>query len=132
MHRMDTVLRRALPLLFALLLAVVMTGLMAPTAHAQAPSGTAVAATLSAPAGAVAAPAAPQEAGGEANLKIPDLSVVNFLGMPGHTLLMYGLIICALGFVFGLVTLFCLLWAAWDPRKQGLHDKLADTYVIKL
>jgi K(+)-stimulated pyrophosphate-energized sodium pump len=100
MHRMDTVLRRALPLLFALLLAVLMSGLTAPVAHAQIPGGPAVAAATQA-----ASPAAPQEAGGEANLKIPDLSVVNFLGMPGHTLLMYGLFICALGFVFG-ITIF--------------------------
>jgi uncharacterized RDD family membrane protein YckC len=24
------------------------------------------------------------------------------------------------------------LWIAFDPHKQGLHDKVADTYVIKL
>ncbi len=64
-----------------------------------------VAAALAPTAGVVAAPAAPQEAGGEANLKIPDLSVVNFMGVPGHKLLMYGLIICAFGFVFG-ITIF--------------------------
>ena len=23
------------------------------------------------------------------------------------------------------------LWAAWDPNKQGWHDKIAGTYVIK-
>src|SRR6476620_10766606 len=41
--------------------------------------------------------------GGEANLVIPDLSSVSFLGMPGHTLLMGGLVVCALGLIFGLV-----------------------------
>src|SRR5262245_39563569 len=40
--------------------------------------------------------------GGEANLVLPDLSSVTFLGTNGHTLLMFGLIICALGLVFGL------------------------------
>jgi K(+)-stimulated pyrophosphate-energized sodium pump len=40
---------------------------------------------------------------GEANLKLPDLSSVNFLGVNGHTLLMYGLILCVLGLIFGLV-----------------------------
>ncbi|HUQ20389.1 MAG TPA: sodium-translocating pyrophosphatase, partial [Gemmatimonadaceae bacterium] len=41
--------------------------------------------------------------GGEANLVIPDLSSVSFLGMPGRTLLMVGLVVCALGLLFGLV-----------------------------
>ena len=40
--------------------------------------------------------------GGEANLVIPDLSTVNFLGMTGHNLLIIGLVFCALGLVFGL------------------------------
>jgi K(+)-stimulated pyrophosphate-energized sodium pump len=42
-------------------------------------------------------------AGGEASLKIPDLGQVEFLGLNGRTLLMTGLIVCALGLVFGLV-----------------------------
>src|SRR6202795_1874619 len=33
-----------------------------------------------------------QEAGGEANLKLPDLSQVSFLGIDGHKILMFGLI----------------------------------------
>jgi K(+)-stimulated pyrophosphate-energized sodium pump len=45
-------------------------------------------------------------AGGEANLVLPDLTnqtvKVTFLGLSGHTLLMFGLIVCALGLVFGL------------------------------
>jgi K(+)-stimulated pyrophosphate-energized sodium pump len=40
---------------------------------------------------------------GEANLVIPDLSSVEFLGMPGRTLLMTGLVVCAFGLLFGLV-----------------------------
>jgi K(+)-stimulated pyrophosphate-energized sodium pump len=39
----------------------------------------------------------------EAELKIPDLGTVNFLGMSGHNLLLFGLIICVGGMVFGLV-----------------------------
>ena len=39
---------------------------------------------------------------GEANLVLPDLSTVPFLGTDGHTLLLGGLIICAMGLVFGL------------------------------
>jgi K(+)-stimulated pyrophosphate-energized sodium pump len=44
-----------------------------------------------------------QEAGGEANLKLPDLSQVVFLGVDGHRLLMAGILFCILGLGFGLV-----------------------------
>ena len=40
--------------------------------------------------------------GGEANLILPDLSTVNFLGVNGHNLLMYGLLFCLAGMLFGL------------------------------
>src|SRR6202790_2817478 len=43
-----------------------------------------------------------QEAGGEANLKLPDLSQVFFLGIDGHKILMFGLIFCVFGLIFGL------------------------------
>jgi K(+)-stimulated pyrophosphate-energized sodium pump len=53
---------------------------------------------------AAAQPEAPgHHAGGEANLVLPDLSTVNFLGTDGHTLLLAGLVVCALGLAFGLV-----------------------------
>src|SRR5581483_2079143 len=42
------------------------------------------------------------EVGGEASLKLPDLSSVSFLGIDGHKLLMIGLIFCVLGLGFGL------------------------------
>src|SRR5476651_1124898 len=48
--------------------------------------------------------AAPVHAGGEANLILPDLSVVDFHGVNGRTLLMSGLAVCALGLLFGLAT----------------------------
>ncbi len=41
--------------------------------------------------------------GGEANLVLPDLSSVNFLGMNGHSLLTIGLLFCVGGWLFGLV-----------------------------
>jgi K(+)-stimulated pyrophosphate-energized sodium pump len=52
------------------------------------------------------APAFAQSAaGGEANLALPDLTQAKFLGgMSGQTLLTYGLIVCALGLLFGFVT----------------------------
>jgi K(+)-stimulated pyrophosphate-energized sodium pump len=42
--------------------------------------------------------------GGEANLRLPDLSSVQFVGMSGHTLLLFGLVICALGLLFGIMS----------------------------
>ena len=42
------------------------------------------------------------EVGGEANLKLPDLSQVQFLGTDGHTLLLFGILFCIFGLLFGL------------------------------
>ena len=39
----------------------------------------------------------------EIDLVIPDLASVTFLGIDGHTLLLFGLAVCVLGLVFGLV-----------------------------
>ena len=40
----------------------------------------------------------------EADLVLPNLSSVTFLGgIPGHTLLLYGLVVCLFGMVFGLI-----------------------------
>src|SRR5688572_14112918 len=41
--------------------------------------------------------------GGEASLVLPDLSTTSFLGIPGNTLLMLGLLVCFAGLVFGFV-----------------------------
>jgi K(+)-stimulated pyrophosphate-energized sodium pump len=46
---------------------------------------------------------APGAPGGEANIKLPDLSSVNFLGINGHNLLLFGIVFCILGLLFGLV-----------------------------
>jgi K(+)-stimulated pyrophosphate-energized sodium pump len=59
-------------------------------------------AVVSAAIGAPAALAAPRE-GGEAALKLPDLSQVTFLGLDGHKLLLIGLVFCFFGLMFGLV-----------------------------
>src|SRR2546426_633606 len=60
---------------------------------------------------------APQRAGGEANLIIPDLGSVQFLGMKGSSLLMGGLVICALGLLFGL-TIYTRL------KNMEVHDSM--------
>jgi len=44
----------------------------------------------------------PESAGGEANLKLPDLSQVTFLGVNGHKLLLFGILFCIFGLAFGL------------------------------
>jgi K(+)-stimulated pyrophosphate-energized sodium pump len=46
---------------------------------------------------------ATEEAGGEAGLKLPDLSSVSFLGIDGHKLLMFGILFCIFGLAFGLI-----------------------------
>ena len=45
---------------------------------------------------------AQENAGGEAGLKVPDLSQVSFLGIDGHKLLIFGILFCVFGLIFGL------------------------------
>jgi K(+)-stimulated pyrophosphate-energized sodium pump len=52
----------------------------------------------------ISAPLFAQQAGGEANLKLPRLDSVSFLGgISGSSLLMGGLLVSALGLIFGLI-----------------------------
>ena len=59
---------------------------------------------------AVLAPAAlaqegAKHGGGEANLTLPDLHTVSFVGgLDGHTLLLFGIGVCVLGLLFGILT----------------------------
>ncbi len=65
-------------------------------------------AMMAAPAVASAQPAtqaqAPAAHGGEANLVLPDLTIVDFNGISGPTLLLGGIGVCILGLLFGLMT----------------------------
>ena len=83
--------RIAAPVVMVAALAVLATS----TVHAQPAQPGAQAAATAAPA---------EGAGGEANLKLPDLSSVTFHGINGHLLLMSGLVVGAFGLLFGLVT----------------------------
>jgi K(+)-stimulated pyrophosphate-energized sodium pump len=65
------------------------------------------------------AQAAPQSAGGEANLRLPDLSQVSFLGMDGHKLLLFGLLFCILGLTFG-------LWIYRRLKKLPVHRSMLE------
>jgi K(+)-stimulated pyrophosphate-energized sodium pump len=64
---------------------------------AVAPQGSTQAAT-------VAHAAAEHELGGEVNLRLPSLAQGNFLGLTGHALLLWGLLVCVAGLLFGLAT----------------------------
>src|ERR1700687_5229358 len=65
------------------------------------------------------AQAAEDSAGGEANLKLPDLSQVSFLGIDGHKLLLFGILICIFGLAFGL-TIFTRL------KNMPVHKSMRD------
>ncbi len=69
---------------------------------------------------ALCAPSMAQEAGGEANLKLPDLRSATFLGgINGHTLLMAGLLVSAFGLVFGLIIFVRL-------RNMPVHSSMRE------
>ena len=66
-----------------------------------------------------AAAASAQESGGEASLKLPDLTQVTFLGMDGHKLLLFGIVFCVFGLIFGL-TIYSRL------KGMPVHKSMGD------
>jgi K(+)-stimulated pyrophosphate-energized sodium pump len=78
---------------------------------------------------ALAAPLMAQEqAGGEANLKLPDLNQASFLGgIGGRTLLMGGLAISALGLVFGLMIFVRLKNMAVHSSMREVSELIYET-----
>ena len=91
-----------LPTLLALVLLAAMAGPALDAAWAQG-----------------AAAPAQHQGGGEANLKIPDLSQVSFGGVTGRALLQWGLLVCLLGLAFGMV-IFTQLKVL--PVHQSMRD----------
>src|SRR5881296_459013 len=87
--------------LAALLVLALATVVAAPTVLAQASSGPA------------------QHGGGEASLKIPDLGQVHIGGIGGRTLLTFGLGVCVLGLLFGLVIFVQL-------RNLAVHESMRE------
>jgi K(+)-stimulated pyrophosphate-energized sodium pump len=85
-------LSRALPIAFAAIALIIGGSFSAVAAFAQEAS----------PAGAPVLQAE-HRPGGEANLVVPDLGSVSFAGISGTSLLMFGLLVCAAGLLFGLV-----------------------------
>ena len=64
--------------------------------------------------------AAPADAGGgEANLRLPDLSQVSFLGIDGHKLLLFGILICILGLLFG-------MWIFTRLKNMPVHRAMRE------
>ena len=95
--------RRNVPLLLAFLLLVAL-GLSPALAQQGQPPNPAVSPQMQIPASTTPEPVPEHHAGGEANLKLPDLDQAQFLnGIGGRSLLMFGLFVGALGLVFGLV-----------------------------
>jgi K(+)-stimulated pyrophosphate-energized sodium pump len=69
------------------------------------------------------AQAAQPHHGGEADLVLPDLGSVQVLGMSGSSLLMLGMIVAALGLVFGVVTLL-------QVKNLPVHKSMSDVSQI--
>jgi K(+)-stimulated pyrophosphate-energized sodium pump len=66
-------------------------------------------------------------AGGEANLVLPDLSIVSFGGVNSRTLLMGGLVICGLGLLFGLLTFTQLKNLPVHPSMREVSELIYAT-----
>jgi K(+)-stimulated pyrophosphate-energized sodium pump len=74
-----------------------------------------------------AAAAAAQEAGGEAALKVPDLSQVTFLGIDGHKLLLFGIVFCVFGLIFGLAIYSRLKGMAVHKSMRDISELIYET-----
>jgi K(+)-stimulated pyrophosphate-energized sodium pump len=92
-----------------------------------------VALTLLGAAGALAK-SPPEPVAGEANLKLPNLHQVQFLSVSGHTLLVYGILFCIFGLLFGLV-IYIRLKNLPVHRAMGEMSQLiwetCKTYIIQ-
>ena len=127
---MENVLRRTVYGLLALFTAFIIWPISAPLS-AQQSAQPSVTEALVSPVSAQQ-PAAPQaHRGGEANLIIPDLRnqtvPVTFFGQSGHTLLMFGLIVCALGLAFGLVMYIRLKNMAVHQSMREVSELIYET-----
>jgi K(+)-stimulated pyrophosphate-energized sodium pump len=60
-----------------------------------------------------------EQSAGEANLKLPDFSQVQFLGMGGRQLLMFGILFCILGLLFGLAIY-------WHLKNLPVHKAIKE------
>ena len=70
---------------------------------------------------------AEEAGGGEANLTLPDLSSVSFLGIDGHKLLLFGILICIFGLAFGLTIFMRLKNMPVHRSMQEISDLIYET-----
>ena len=73
------------------------------------------------------APATPAHAKGEADLTLPDMKSVSFLGITGHALLEIGLVFCALGGLFGLIIYMQLKNAPVHRAMREISELIYET-----
>jgi K(+)-stimulated pyrophosphate-energized sodium pump len=65
------------------------------------------------------APTQPHTPGGEVNIQLPDLNQGNFLGFTGHDLLLFGLVVCVLGLLFG-------AWSYVRVKRLPVHGSMSE------
>jgi K(+)-stimulated pyrophosphate-energized sodium pump len=125
MNLMENAFRRMLPVMVALVVAIFAAPLHGPSLIAQqiAPPAPGAAPTTA----LTPAPVQQSQAGGEANLIIPDLSQVDFLGVHGTTLLKGGLLVCVLGLVFGLAIYIKLKNMAVHSSMLAISELIYET-----
>ena len=111
--------RLLVPALLALLAGVAFAG----PAAAQTPSTSSSGQGLSPSAQADVR----EGAGGEANLRLPDLSRVDFRGVNGRTLLMSGLFVCVLGLGFGLMVFMQTKRLPVHPAMLEISELIYET-----
>ncbi|HZD94255.1 MAG TPA: sodium-translocating pyrophosphatase, partial [Candidatus Sulfotelmatobacter sp.] len=129
---MGRVIRSRRTLALVVVMAVLAFALPTAMAHAQAAPATSQSpAATPSPAPVVheqgpARPASP--AGGEANLRLPDMKSVTFLnGISGYTLLEIGLVFCALGGLFGLIIYMQLKNAPVHRSMREISELIYET-----
>src|SRR6516162_8382182 len=71
--------------------------------------------------------AQPGETAGEANLQLPRLDSVSFLGVDGHSLLMIGLLFCVFGLLFGLAIYMQLKKLPVHRAMREISDLIYET-----
>ncbi|HEX9565019.1 MAG TPA: sodium-translocating pyrophosphatase [Gemmatimonadaceae bacterium] len=113
-------MKRLFPRLVFGFLAVAFVGaaasLLAPGAEArQLPGAPAVAAVQN----PVEAGQVEHRPGGEVNILLPDLNQGDFFGMTGHTILLFGLVVCVLGLLFGMASYTAV-------KKLPVHRSMAE------
>src|SRR5947208_16697164 len=74
------------------------------------------------------APALAAGGAGEASLRVPDLGQVTFGGVSGRALLMWGLVVCALGRGVGVVIFAQLKKLPGHGQRREISDRTYGTY----